>query len=363
MRTIVVKVGSSTVTRPDGSVDRDVVDGLSAEVAALGAAGHRSVVVSSGAIACGWSALGRHGGRPEDLAVLQALSAVGQHRLMRAWQDGLSPHGLVAGQVLLAPLDFGHRRQYLQARGTLLHLFDLGVIPVVNENDAVADEEIRFGDNDRLSALVAQLVGADLLVLLTDAPGLLTEDPRLGDGGSLIEEVVEVDHRLEGLAGGPGALGSGGMASKLAAARMATWSGVRTIIADGHRSQVLTDALSGRPGVGTVFHPRRSRLPARKLWIAFALGASGTLVVDAGAREALVAGGRSLLPAGVVDSRGRFGPEDAVEIAGPDGTVFAKGLARCPSDRRDEWLGRRSDELPEDLPPEVVHRDDLVVLV
>ncbi len=363
MSTVVVKVGSSTVTRPDGEVDREVVDALCAEIAALGARGHRAVVVTSGAIACGWAALGHHEERPEDPGVLQALSAVGQHRLMRSWQDGLASHGLVAGQVLLAPLDFGHRRQYLHARGTLHHLFALGVVPVVNENDAVADEEIRFGDNDRLSALVAHLVGADLLLLLTDTPGLLTADPRLGVEGSLIEEVVEVDHRLEGLAGGPGAVGSGGMASKLAAARIATWSGVRTVIADGRRLGVVADALEGRPGVGTVFRPRPGRLPARKLWIAFALGASGTLCVDAGAREALVAGGRSLLPAGVVECRGRFEPDDAVEIAGPDGAVFAKGLVQSSSDRRAEWMGRRSDELPPDLPHEVVHRDDLVVLV
>jgi glutamate 5-kinase len=363
MSTVVVKVGSSTVTRPDGEVDRHVIDGLCAEISALAAMGHRTVVVSSGAIACGWTALGHHDERPDEPAVLQALSAVGQHRLMRSWQDGLAPHGLVAGQVLLAPLDFGHRRQYLHARGTLEHLFALGVVPVVNENDAVADEEIRFGDNDRLSALVAHLVGADLLLLLTDTPGLLTTDPRLGGEGSLIEEVVDVDHRLEVLAGGPGSVGSGGMASKLAAARIATWSGVRTVIADGRRHGVVADALAAEPGVGTVFRPRPGRLPARKLWIAFALGASGTLVVDEGARRALVTGGRSLLPAGVTGCRGRFEPEDAVEIAGPEGAVFAKGLVQCPSDRSAEWLGRRSDELPADLPSEAVHRDDLVVLV
>ena len=186
------------------------------------------VVVTSGAIAAGWAALDRGEQRPSDPAVLQAVSAVGQHRLMRLWQDGLEPHGLLAGQVLLAPLDFVHRTQYLHARGTLRHLVDLGVVPIVNENDAVADEEIRFGDNDRLAALVAHLVGAQLLVLLTDAPGLLTADPRRDAEASLIEEVVEIDQQLERLAGGPGsAVGSGGMASKLAAAKIATWSGVR----------------------------------------------------------------------------------------------------------------------------------------
>ncbi len=195
--------------------------------------GHTVVVVTSGAIAAGWSALGRGEQRPSDPAVLQAVSAVGQHRLMRLWQEGFDPHGVLAGQVLLAPLDFVHRTQYLHARGTLRHLVGLGVVPVVNENDAVADEEIRFGDNDRLAALVAHLVGAQVLVLLTDAPGLLTADPRRSAQASLIEEVVEIDHQLERLAGGPGTeVGSGGMASKLAAAKIATWSGTETVIAD-----------------------------------------------------------------------------------------------------------------------------------
>ncbi len=187
--------------------------------------------------------------------------------------------------MLLAPLDFVHRTQYLHARGTLRHLVDLGVVPVVNENDAVADEEIRFGDNDRLAALVAHLVGAQLLVLLTDAPGLLTGDPRRDTEASLIEEVVEIDHELERLAGGPGSVvGSGGMVSKLAAAKIATWSGVQTVIADAGRPGVLAAALAGEPGVGTSFRARESRLPARKLWIAFALGAAGSLTVDEGAR-------------------------------------------------------------------------------
>jgi glutamate 5-kinase len=281
---------------------------------------------------------------------------------MRAWQDALGAHGLLVGQVLLAPLDFGHRRQYLHARATLEHLWKLGVVPVVNENDAVADEEIRFGDNDRLAALVAHLVRADLLVLLTDTPGLLSADPRLG-AGSLIEEVVEVDQHLMELAGGPGTVGSGGMASKLAAARMASRSGITTVIADGRRPGVLTDVLGGVPGVGTVCRAGSERMPARKLWIAFALGASGLLVVDDGARRALVERGRSLLPAGVVECRGDFDPDDAVEIAGTDGAVFAKGLVRYASDRAPEWVGRRSEELPDELSPVAVHRDDLVILL
>jgi glutamate 5-kinase len=345
---VVVKVGSSSVTT-------ETVSRLCGELASARAAGHTVVVVSSGAISAGWEALDRGQRRPSDPAVLQAVSAVGQHRLMRMWQDGFEPHGVLAGQVLLAPLDFVHRTQYLHARGTLRHLADLGVVPVVNENDAVADEEIRFSDNDRLAALVAHLVSAQLLVLLTDAPGLLTADPRRDGEASLIEEVVEIDQQLESLAGGPGtAMGSGGMASKLAAAKIATWSGVQTVIADASRPGVLAAALADEAGVGTVFRARKSRLSARKLWIAFALGSSGSLAVDEGARLALTGRGRSLLAAGVAGVTGAFRPNDAVEIAGPDGVVFAKGLVRVHAEQASEWMGRRSQV--------VVHRDDLVLV-
>jgi glutamate 5-kinase len=362
-RTLVVKIGSSSVTTASGGVDPAVIDKVAAEVASLRAVGDRVVVVSSGAIAAGWSALAPERPRPTDLATLQAVAAVGQHRLMQEWSDAFGRRGLAAGQVLLAPLDFVHRSQYLHARGTLGRLLELGVVPVVNENDAVADEEIRFGDNDRLAALVAHLVGADLLVLLTDTAGLLTEDPGRSGSGSLIEEVVEIDHELERIAGGPGTeVGSGGMGSKLAAAKIAVWSGVEAVIADAARPGVLDAVAQSAPGVGTRFRPRERRLPARKLWIAFAIGSSGTIEVDDGARHALVVSGRSLLPAGVVSTSGEYGVEDAVEIAGPGGTVFAKGLVRHPASVVAAWAGRRSEQLPDDLPPVVVHRDDMVVL-
>ncbi len=359
---VVAKVGTSSVTDAGGSVDTAAVEKLCGELAGLRADGHRVVAVTSGAIAAGRPALGP-GELGSDPATLQAISAVGQSRLMRVYDDLLARHGLVGGQVLLAPLDFVHRRQYLHARQTLIRLLDLGVVPVVNENDAIADDEIRFGDNDRLAALVAHLVGADLLVMLTDTAGLHTADPRLDAQASLIEEIVEVDHQLERVAGGPGtAWSSGGMASKLAAAKIAAWSGVRVVIAAAGRPGVLAAAVAGEPGVGTVVRPEARRLPARKLWIAFAVGSSGTVVVDEGARRALVSGGRSLLPAGVVEVRGDFDAEDAVEIVGPDGAVFAKGLVRHGSARLSEFAGRRTGDLPPEVAPEAVHRDDLVVL-
>jgi glutamate 5-kinase len=275
----------------------------------------------------------------------------------------LAGHGLVAGQVLLAPLDFIHRAQYLHARQTLQVLLELGVVPVVNENDAIADDEIRFGDNDRLAALVSHLLTADHLVLLTDQAGLLSDDPRRNTGASLIEEIVEVDQSLERLAGGAGTVrGSGGMASKLAAAKIAAWSGVKAVIAAAGRPGVLADAIAGAPGVGTVFVPRETRLPARKLWIAFAVAAQGRVTVDEGARTALVERGVSLLPAGVIGVAGDFDGDDAVELCGPDGRVFAKGLSRHSAASVRHLAGRRSRDLPPGTVPEVVHRDDMVIL-
>jgi glutamate 5-kinase len=362
-RLVVAKIGTSSLTDERGVIVEEAIVKLCREVAALRAEGERVVVVTSGAIAAGLPVLGLADRRPADPAVLQAVSAVGQAHLLDRYRRALADLGLVAGQVLLAPLDFVHRSQYLHARQTLQVLLDLGVVPVVNENDAIADDEIRFGDNDRLAALVSHLLVADLLVLLTDQPGLLSADPRVSREASLIEEIVEVDHRLEAAAGGSGsARGSGGMASKLAAAHMAAWSGVRAVIAAADRPSVLADALSGAPGVGTVFVPRPARLPARKLWIAFAVGARGTVLVDEGARRALVDRGVSLLPAGITGVEGDFHAEDAVEVRGPDGLVFAKGLVRHPAAVVRDLAGKRSADLPADTVLEVVHRDDLVIL-
>ncbi len=360
---VVVKVGTSSITDERGEIAVAAIDKLCAEVAGLRARGDRVVVVTSGAIAAGLPALGLSAAAPTDVATLQAVSAVGQSRLMRVYDDLLARRGLVGGQVLLAPLDFVHRSQYLHARGTLGRLLDLGVVPVVNENDAVADDEIRFGDNDRLAALVANLVAAQVLVLLTDTPGLLDRDPRFHEDASLIEEIVEVDHELERMAGPTGSTrGSGGMTSKLAAAKMAAWSGVRAVIAAADRPGVLEGAADGVPGVGTTVRPRDRRLSARKLWIAFAVEASGTVVVDDGARRAMVERRSSLLPAGVVDVTGSFEADDAVEICDGSGKVFAKGLARMSADALRSVAGKRTGDLPESMPHEVVHRDDLVTL-
>ncbi|MEA2843251.1 MAG: glutamate 5-kinase [Actinomycetota bacterium] len=357
------KVGTTSITDEHGEIAVAAVEKLCSEVAGLRSQGHKVLVVTSGAIAAGLPALGLSGARPTDVATLQAVSAVGQSRLMGVYDTALGHYGLVAGQVLMAPLDFMHRSQYLHARQTLRRLLELGVVPVVNENDAVADDEIRFGDNDRLAALLANLVSADLLVLLTDAPGLLSADPRVVAGGSLIEEIVEIDHELERLAGRAGSVrGSGGMASKLAAAKMASWSGVRAVIAAADRPGVLAGAVDGQPGVGTVVRARDRRLSARKLWIAFAVAASGTITVDDGARAALVERGRSLLPAGIVGVSGGFEADDAVEISDVSGRVFAKGLVRIGAAELGAVAGCRTGDLADGTPHEAVHADDLVTL-
>jgi glutamate 5-kinase len=364
---VVAKIGTSSVTRADGSVDVDAVGKLSSEVARLRRGGDDVVVVSSGAVTAGVATLQPTSGRPSDSTTLMALAAIGQHRLMRVYDDALGAEGLLAGQVLLAPLDFGDRRQYLRARSTLTRLLELGVVPVVNENDAVADDELRFGDNDRIAALVANLIGAELLVLLTDMAGLYDADPRRVREASLVEEVRAIDVALEAGAGGPGRPeGSGGMAAKLAAARMACWSGVRVVIAAADRPQVLADAVAGTAGVGTTFYPEPRRLSARKLWIAFALPAAGRVIVDDGARNALIEHDASLLPAGVVAVEGSFGLDDAIEIAGSDGVIFAKGIARLSSSQAPEWRGRRSADRRSGeagRSAELVHRDDLAVLI
>ena len=362
-RTIVVKIGTSSLTDERGVIRQEAIDKLAAEIAAVRCRDTRVVVVTSGAIAAGLPVLSLSESRPSDPAVLQAASAVGQSRLLGDYDRALGKYGLVGGQVLLSPPDFFERRRYLSARQTVKVLLNMGVVPIVNENDTITDDEIRWGDNDRLAALVAHLTGASLLVLLTDAPGLLTGPPGMSPDVSLVEEIVEFDREIEAMAGASGSnRGSGGMASKLAAAKMAAWSGVGVVIASAQRDQVLVDAVAGKPGVGTVVVPREGRLSARRLWIAFATGAGGRVLVDAGAKRALQSRGVSLLPAGVTGVEGVFDADTAVEIAGPDAVTFAKGLVSHDSNEVSAWAGLRTSELPPEVVHEVVHRDDLVLL-
>ena len=362
--TVVVKVGTSSLTDEHGRIDETMVAKIAGEVAGLRREGVQVVLVTSGAIAAGLPRLGMDAEtRPNDPVTLQAASSVGQPELLRSWDAAFGSHDLTIGQILLAPHNFGDRRQYLHARSTLGRLLELGVVPVVNENDAVTDDEIRYGDNDRIAALVAPLVEAELLVMLTDTAGVLTADPRLDPSASLIQEIVDFDQKLDAVTAGAGtARGSGGMASKLIAARIAAWSGVRSVIASADRPGVLGDALAGTDDVGTTVAARDVRLSARKLWIAFAMPATATIPVDDGARRALEGGGKSLLAAGVVEASGPFDRRDPVELAGPGGEVFAKGVARLTSGELDAVVGRAAGEVEPDAPRVVVHADDLVVI-
>ena len=357
---VIVKIGTSSLTSESGQVNTAAMSKLVSEVVAARAQGIELVVVTSGAITAGVQRLGIE--RPEEAEVLQAISAVGQIDLMRAYGDEFDSHGVATGQVLLAPHDFRDRNQYLHAEATFTHLLRLNVIPVVNENDAVADDAIRYGDNDRIAALVANLLRADLLVLLTDTPGVLTADPRIEPDATLIEEIAAINESIQEVSGDPGSRGSGGMASKLAAARMASWSGVRTVIAAADRDNVLADAIAGIAGTGTAVPARETHVAARKLWIGFAVAANGRITVDDGATSALSQSGGSLLTAGITEVEGAFGAGDAVDVSDLSGQVFAKGLIAFDSETAQEWKGSRTEDLAPGTSPVAIHRDDLVLL-
>ena len=358
---IVAKIGTASITDDEGGIDRAAIAKLCDEVAALKASGDEVIVVSSGAVAAGVAAVGLSN-RPSDMVTLQALSAAGQSRLVEAYNVELARHRLVAAQVLLDTHDFVNRAQYLHARRTLERLLELGVVPVVNENDAIAADELRFGDNDRVAALVAHSVNADVLVLLTDMEGVFTADPRRDPGASLVPLVRADDPLLAISAGVRGSgRGSGGMASKLIAARIASWSGIRSVIARASLPGVLAGAASAEL-VGTTFEPHDRTLPARKLWIAFAAEVRGTIGVDDGAQRALVDRPNSLLPAGIVTVDGAFDAGDTVEVAGPSGTPFARGMVSIDAPGLASVLGRQTSDLPAGVVHEVIHRDDLVLL-
>ncbi|MGA7758980.1 MAG: glutamate 5-kinase [Ilumatobacteraceae bacterium] len=358
---VVAKIGTASITDDRGAVDLVALAKLADEVAGLRRSGHEVIVVSSGAVAAGVAALGL-AARPSDMQTVQALSAVGQSRLVEAYNQEFARHGLVGAQVLLDPHDFVDRVQYLHARRTIERLLELGCVPVVNENDAIANDELRYGDNDRLAALVANSVGADVLVLLTDMDGVYTADPRRDPSATLIPLVRSGDPLLaiRADAGGSGR-GSGGMASKLTAARMASWSGIRSVIARASRPDVLAGAASAEL-VGTTFEAHDRTLSARKLWIAFASEVAGVLRVDEGAERALTERPSSLLPAGIVAAEGGFVVGDTVDIAGSSGRVFARGLVAVDAPVVRTVLGLHTGELPAGVNHEVVHRDDLVVL-
>ncbi len=363
MRTVVIKLGSSIVARADGELRVDVLERICDTVAALRGAGEECVLVSSGAIARGVQILGLPA-RPTAIPELQAASAVGQGKLYRAYDELLRARGVTSAQVLLTVGDIAGRAQYLNARHTLRQLLDWGVVAVANENDTTATDEISFGDNDFLAAHVAVLVGAQLLVLLTDIDGLHSADPRIDPGAQLIRDVHDLAE-LDGLTIGDSTspLGSGGMRSKVLAAEVAGAAGIAAVICNGVRPGALEAALAGAPE-GTRFHPGGARHNSFKLWLRYAKPARGTLLVDAGAARALRERGTSLLPVGVVEVRGDFDAGEAVEIAERDGPVIAKGLCNYTAAELRRAQGLQSEAVRQILPhatEEAVHRDQLVL--
>lgn len=353
----VLKVGSSSLTGSGSGLDPVLISRAVAQVDAFWNAGHPTVLVTSAAVAAGLPALGLKT-RPADVPGLQAAAAVGQGRLMERYTAEFEARGRVAGQVLLTKSVLGDREQYLHARAALGRMLELGIVPVVNENDTVAVEELRLGDNDRLAALVSHLVRADLLLLLTDTPGLLTADPRLSGEAELLSAVRHTDEILDRLAHGrSGPLGSGGIHTKVAAARMAAWSGIPTVVANAGEPDVINRVIAGEE-IGTWVEPQPSRLPARKLWIAFGQPSDGRLWIDDGAVKAIVERDTSLLPVGVTGVDGEFSPGAAVEVVSAAGELVAKGITRHSSAHLRSHMGRRAGD-----DGEAINRDDLVVLV
>jgi glutamate 5-kinase len=364
--TVVVKVGTNVLTRADGTLEPLRVQALADQLQGLRGTGRKVALVSSGAIGAGIGRLGL-GRRPSDLRHLQACAAVGQAFLMRAYEDCLARHGIPTAQLLLTAGDFDSRPRYLNARNTIVTLFELGCLPIINENDTISVAEIRFGDNDHLAALVTNLLQAPLLILLSVVDGLHDADPTTSPAARLVTTVPEIDADvLEKAGAGRSALGSGGMRSKLRAARLATVAGESVIMANGGTPGVL-DAIFRAEAVGTLFLPHDRTMPAWKRWLGYTARPKGRLVVDAGAREAVQLQGRSLLPIGVVRVVGTFHKGDVVTLADPEGVEFARGLCAYSSADLDRLRGLRTEQIREVLGTvpyeEVIHRDNLVVIV
>ncbi|HEV8574434.1 MAG TPA: glutamate 5-kinase [Dehalococcoidia bacterium] len=365
---IVAKFGTNVLTGGSDRLSTEVMTSLVGQVVALHDRGAEVIVVTSGAIAAGRYRLGRRQER-KDMPFRQVLAAIGQSDLMQAYQELFGRHGITVAQTLLTRRDLADRQGYLNARNTLLAMLELRVVPVVNENDVVAVDEIegaKIGDNDNLSALVANLVDADLLVLLTDTGGLYSADPRLNPNAELIARIERIDKRIEALAGdsleGPGV---GGMTTKLQAARLAMGGGADTIIAAGNEPDVLVRLASGE-AIGTLFPAAVSRMESRKRWMLAGLSVKGSIVVDSGAAKVLREDRRSLLPAGVQDVRGKFLRGEAVAVIDGEGRRIACGIANYGSDEIMRIKGLRSDRIEETLGHhyggEVVHRDNLALL-
>jgi len=364
-RRIVVKVGSSILASVDRGLHYDVFSHLTKEISELKRQGYEIVLVSSGAIAAGMEKL-RYKTRPQSITQKQATAAVGQSRLMHIYENYFSRYQQMVAQVLLTHDDLSHRRRFLNARNTLLTLLELGIIPIINENDTVVVEEIKVGDNDNLSALITNLIEADLLIILTDIEGIYDRDPRIHPDARCISLIEDIDADMEGVMGETKSpMSVGGMISKIQAARKASRFGIPTVVACGTKNEVLRQILKGKE-VGTLILPKMRTLSSRKHWIAFNLKPKGDVIVDEGAKRAIVQKGKSLLPSGVLEVKGSFDRGDSVSCIGPRGKEFARGLVNYSVEELEKIKGLRSSEIEGVLgykySDEIIHRDDLVVL-
>ena len=362
----VIKIGSALLTDEGRGLDVARIDNWVTQMCRLRRKGVEIVLVSSGAVAAGMEKLGLDE-RPSALNELQAAAAVGQARLVQVWEESFQKHGLQLAQVLLTHADHSNRQRYLNARSTLNTLLDMGVVPVVNENDTVATEEVRFGDNDTLGALVANLVEADVLVLMTDQDGLFTADPRKDPGATLVDNVRAKDRQLDAMAGGgSGRLGRGGMQTKLRAARQAASSGAATVIVGGRMASVI-ERLYAEEALGTLLLPDHERMAARKQWLQGHMQTSGELVLDAGAVDVLVSKGKSLLPVGVQEVRGSFLRGEMVACLDESGREVARGLINYDDKDARKIIGKPSDRILELLgfvgEEELLHRNNLIISV
>jgi glutamate 5-kinase len=365
---LVVKFGTNLLTGGSGRLDVDIMSGLTAQVAQLHRAGHEIIIVSSGAVAAGRQKLGL-AREIKGIPFKQVLASVGQSQLMNIYDQLFTKHNIVIAQALLTKSDLIDRSGYLNARNTLLALLDLGVICIVNENDVVATEELGefiFGDNDNLSAMVANLVDADLLVILTDIDGLYTADPRRCPDAKLIPKVEKIDTEIERLAGNAGSsYGVGGMVTKIEAAKLATTSGITVVIANGAKPDILKQIVNGH-GVGTIFPPRTSKMESRKRWMLSGLASKGKIIIDDGAVAALKTEGRSLLPAGVIRVEGNFERGDVVDIFDTNGNHIGCGISNYNSTAANRIKGAHSEDILDllgyEYGDEIIHRNNMVLI-
>lgn len=363
-KTIVIKLGTSVLTRGTKSLNRAHMVEIVRQCAQARHNGHSIIIVTSGAIAAGREHLG-YPELPGNISSKQLLAAVGQSQLIRQWEELFALYELKVGQMLLTRADLEHRERFLNARDMLRALLNYGIVPVINENDAVATSEIRVGDNDNLSALAAMLAGADILLLLTDQDGLYTCDPRSNPDARLLSEICEIDDDLRAMAGGSvSGLGTGGMSTKIQAAEVATSAGIKVVIASGGRPEVIQDVLAGK-SVGTCFMPSVSPLENRKRWL-YGAPHAGRLIVDSGAAKALLERGSSLLPKGITGVEGVFSRGDVVRIVTPEGRDIAHGVTHYSSEALTRIAGRHSSEIAGiigyEYGPVAVHRDDLIII-